>query len=587
MKQRKGLHESVMKYSLYTIVAFSSMIVLCVAYYDRPWCPSWTVCNLYGPPPKKGDCICSCGSYLKGIMYCNINESNNHSLVGVEHGYCMTFNKTNTTLLVGSCPFNLRRGGLVFTYQDIPSNPYEIDGVLCGYTNRTGQLCGQCVDGYSPPVYSYYPQCVRCSPGTNNWPKYLAVALLPTTAFLLVIIFLRFKATNPIVCGYTLFSQILTSSPIMRRMAETIFRQHYENTLTGYVADIYFAIFGIWNLDFFRLLYTPFCLHPNATTLQVLSLDYIIAVYPLVLIILTYILVRLHYYNCRLVVWMWKPFISCFARCRRQWDIQNSLVDAFATFILLSYVKFLSVSFDILTPAFVWDVHGNLQHWVLYYDGSVEYLGREHIPYVLLAVSVLMIFTILPILVLCIYPYQCSQRFMNRYNINSPALNKFMDTFQGYYKDGTNGTRDYRCFAAMFLILRILVNISLVITIIAFSNALVIIVILLQMFLLSIFQPYKDKRYLKLGIFFLAILIAALSTAPNLYVAVTKIELSVDRVVWLSLSILPLLYSMYLLLHYIHRKSKKFQVFTRKFKSFWSKIRSNGEDEQDNFLIVV
>ena len=176
---------------------------------------------------------------------------------------------------------------------------------------------------------------------------------------------------------------------------------------------------------------------------------------------------------------------------------------------------------------------------------------------------------------------------MNRYNINSPALNKFMDTFQGYYKDGTNGTKDCRCFAAMFLILRILVNLSLVITIIAFSNALVIIVILLQMFLLSIFQPYKDKRYLKLGIFFLAILIAALSTASNLYVAVTKIELSVDRVVWLSLSILPLLYSMYLLLHYIHRKSKKFQVFTRKFKSFWNKIRSNGEDEQDNFLIVV
>ena len=104
---------------------------------------------------------------------------------------------------------------------------------------------------------------------------------------------------------------------------------------------------------------------------------------------------------------------------------------------------------------------------------------------------------------------------MNRYNINSPALNKFMDTFQGYYKDGTNGTRDCRCFAAMFLILRILVNISLVISLIAFSNALVI--ILLQMFLLSMFQPYKDKRYLKLGIFFLALLIAALSAASNLY----------------------------------------------------------------------
>ena len=134
-----------------------------------------------------------------------------------------------------------------------------------------------------------------------------------------------------------------------------MYQNQYENTSFGYGGAIYFGLFGIWNLDFFKLLYTPFCLNPNATTLQVLSLDYIIVVYPLLLIILTYTLVRLHYNNCRLVVWMWRPFLSCFAHCRKQWDIQNSLVDAFATFFLLSYVKFFSVSIDILTPADVWD----------------------------------------------------------------------------------------------------------------------------------------------------------------------------------------------------------------------------------------
>ena len=140
----------------------------------------------------------------------------------------------------------------------------------------------------------------------------------------------------------------------------------------GYAIQAITAYFGIWNLDFFRLLYTPFCLHPNATTLQVLSLDYIIAVYPLLLIILTYTLVRLHYNNCRLVVWMWRPFIGCFARCRRQWDIQNLLVDTFATFFLLSYVKFLHISCDILTLVHVWDVRGRPQHPILYYVSNLQ-----------------------------------------------------------------------------------------------------------------------------------------------------------------------------------------------------------------------
>ena len=38
----------------------------------------------------------------------------------------------------------------------------------------------------------------------------------------------------------------------------------------------------------------------------------------------------------------------------------------------------------------------------------------------------------------------------------SLALNAFVDAFQGCYKDGTNGTRDYRYFVALQLLIRIL-----------------------------------------------------------------------------------------------------------------------------------
>ena len=236
-------------------------------------------------------------------------------------------------MVVGACPYN-RGGGRyqsVNTYRSLPRNVTQLDRDMCGLTARTGQLCGQCMEDCSLPVYSYYPQCVNCTGDTNNLAKYLAVSLLPTTAFFTGALVFRFSAMS-LLNGYILacqICQILTSPPIQRLVAFEEYDMHYHNVNeTILFIKIYSGCLSIWNLDFFRLAYTPFCLLPDTSTLQILSLDYIIAAYPLALIILTYKLVRLHYHNCALVVWLWRPFIGCFARCRRQWNIQNSLVDS-------------------------------------------------------------------------------------------------------------------------------------------------------------------------------------------------------------------------------------------------------------------
>ncbi len=68
-------------------------------------------------------------------------------------------------------------------------------------------------------------------------------------------------------------------------------------SITG--SDNYLILFGvtivgIWNLDFFRYLYPPFCISPHYSTLSVISFEYIIAFYPLVLVFLTYISIELY-----------------------------------------------------------------------------------------------------------------------------------------------------------------------------------------------------------------------------------------------------------------------------------------------------
>ena len=139
------------------------------------------------------------------------------------------------------------------------------------------------------------------------------------------------------------------------------------------------TLYGCWNLDFFRMIYPPFCLHPKMTNIQALTLDYVLAIYPLVLLGVAYVLVELNDHGCRPILFLWRPFHCCFSHFRRQWDIRTSLVDAFATLLLLSYIKLLSVSIDLLAPTAVYDIHGKpLPNLYLYYDGSTEYFGREH-----------------------------------------------------------------------------------------------------------------------------------------------------------------------------------------------------------------
>ena len=537
-------------------------------------CPTWTYFS-------NATQSCQCGDNNNKMTSCV--KDGNSSKVGVFYRFCMTQNNEKTKVVVGACPYN--KGGdeyeSISAYHSLPSNVTELDRAMCGLTGRTGQLCGQCMEGHSPPVYSYYPQCVNCTADTNNWAKYLAVSLLPTTAFFTGALVFRFRATSPLLNGYILFCQIGTSPPVLRLLAFSAYDRHYHNAHEdALLANIYTGFLSIWNLDFFRLAYTPFCLHPNTSTLQVLSLDYIIAAYPLALIILTYTLVRLHYHNCTLMVWLWRPFISCFARFRRRWDIQNSLVDAFATFLLLSYVKFLSASFDILMPTSSWDIENTLQQPVVYYDGTIGYFGKEHLPYALLALAVLLVFTFCPILLLCLYPCRCFQRFLNRYHLSSQTLHTFMDTFQGGFKDGINGTRDCRYFAAVYLIVRVALYISLGVTIVTFNISMINGVLLLFALLLVMFQPYKKSLYNKIDIFIIIAMMACFSSAWVFEVDDIWLERAVDRFVLLPLSPIPLLYPLCLLSHHVWKNSERLRAaITRISVAFFQRVAAHQQTE--------
>ena len=188
--------------------------------------------------------------------------------------------------------------------------------------------------------------------------------------------------------------------------------------------------------------------------------------------------------------------MSLSIRFRRQWNICNSLVDAFATFLLLSYVRILSVSVDLLLPVALYRQNGQrLPQLYLFNQGDVAYFSSRHLPYACLALFFLLTFTLLPMALLFLYPCSCFQVCLNRTGLSCQSLHIFMDTFQGHFKNGTTGTRDFRYFSAFYLLLRGLVYASIVLAYQINSYAYTTVVLTVFTVVVAIARPYKADSY--------------------------------------------------------------------------------------------
>jgi len=528
---------------------------------------------------------CKCANTFQHIVRCNdsLQESS------ILDCYSMTYSQTTGTVM-GASFYGCFYQTSDYTdplYQPLPHTNEELNNITCGRLNRDGQLCGKCKDGYNPPVYSYDLHCTNCTNSRYAWIKYIAVAYIPLTVFFILVMCFRISATSPKMYAFVTVSQAITVSPNMRAIQSSLHR-HPEFTIP---IQILATLYSIWNLDFFRMILPQICLKVN--TLQSLALDYTIPFYPLVLLTITYLLIKLHD-NFRLDVRPWKLLVQrCFVHFKRHWDVKTSIIDAFATFFFLSGVRLLTVSFDLLVPTRVYHANGSVVGLYLYYDATVKYFGREHLPYAILALAILLFFVLLPLLLLLLYPMRCFQQCLGLCGVRWHALHTFINAFQGCYKDGTSGTRDCRYFAALYLIIRIALFIAYAITLNVLYYILVLVILIVFAMLNTAIQPYKQKHSVHNAIDTVLILTFAVFNALILgaNVAVLKDHkyTKVMLVLAFFVAMLPLLYITFIVLHWLWSRCKAGQRCIRSFQAFmctWrlSPDRSVTQSQSDNLL---
>ena len=194
---------------------------------------------------------------------------------------------------------------------------------VCGPLNREGTLCTL---HYS---YSYTLECRKCWGHDYGWILYYFLELFPVTVLYFLVVIFHIRTISSPLSALVFMSQIM----VYTVHVNVPLHMYTENQITEFpylVLKIILLLCSIWSLDFFRSV----CVSSRIKTVHTLALEYLVAFYPLCLILVTYACIKLHDNNFKAVVWLWKPLHRHFVHLRRSWDPKASIVNAFTTPLL-------------------------------------------------------------------------------------------------------------------------------------------------------------------------------------------------------------------------------------------------------------
>ena len=150
--------------------------------------------------------------------------------------------------------------------------------------------------------------------------------------------------TTAYMNAYVFLCQLISASIIISNQVSFF---DYTGTLHFFFLAV-LTFYGFWNLDFFRYLIPPFCISSKMNIFHTLALDYVVAIYPLFLMVVIYLCIEMYERGYRVVVGVLRPFHRCLGCFKGKGNPKGSVIAGFATFLLLSYSKLLTLSYSLL-----------------------------------------------------------------------------------------------------------------------------------------------------------------------------------------------------------------------------------------------
>ena len=307
--------------------------------------------------------------------------------------------RNNSVLVVGRCPpeYCLSNGSRQIPLPTVANNT-KLDKLICSPNNRKGVLCGRCKPEYFVYANSKYYECGRCTVKSGHLVQFFA-KYVPVIIFLITIILVDINLVSGQLNTFVFFSQMLSSLNLYAGGQIPI------SDVAKPFVEIYQFCYGIFNLEYFDSLdsFPGVCTFKSRSALTSVTLDYIAAVCPLIIIFIIWFIM----YTSDYCIFMGKRnTLGKVAHCLRNVyrkikpnksiSLSQSFFRGFVTFLVLSYTKFTLVTFTLLKPTYLYGPGGKGYDIVVNLDGTLEYFGHEHLPYAIPAILVLIFIILLP-----------------------------------------------------------------------------------------------------------------------------------------------------------------------------------------------
>ena len=227
------------------------------------------------------------------------------------------------------------------------------------------------------------------------------------------------------------------------------------------------------------------------------------------------------------VVAVWRACSRVYVQFYRAWDPSSSMIQAFASLFFLTHAKLNYLLWEV----FQWregvnDERNAKSTEFFYIDPTVSFNSTKYAMLITFSVVVAVFVFLPPLLILVVYPTSLYRKISHCISRKwRLRMKTYVEIFHGCFKDGTNGTRDYRSSSGLVLLFfgvlfQLLSGISGALA--HKYDAIVVFYVGIAFFsfmtfLCALLQPYKEKGTNDLTIRLLVIANLTFAIAAGVY----------------------------------------------------------------------
>ena len=405
--------------------------------------------------------------------------------------------------------------------------------------NSTGLLCSRCENGFN---HNRKGECVSaengsCSNLALQWFLFILIEIIPSTLFFLFLYATEFSLVDGGLNSAIFFAQMITTTMDITSDGFIPISNMTDSPQTSEsLIGAYHFIYGFWNLEFFSPFSQKLCLFRAESYLIYFLTEYIIAIYPIVLLCVVLAvrtaLVKVECLQrltclCRLG---WCSKTRKFLNLYSDWEEANHNLKV--SVLVLSYSKLAITSAALISGVYLYDSNGDAVRLVSLFDASTNYTSLPYIVFAIVGWIILFLLFMYPILILLVtylrdiknyHKFSCFDKLVSLFRKKAGRVQTDDDAVSSGLDKIFRHFHDHRWIETAYFILRVALLIAYVMPLSLIQKYIVEQgIILVGMMCIIFLYPYEKEKWLSRVDMFMLLLLVFINTLSMYQYSLTQ-----------------------------------------------------------------